>query len=475
MDFLKNKFKQFTSSGNERKEKDEFIFPPPKSDRGLDLNNNINNSKKIVYEDEYDFQKNFSHLYDIPIFNKILEKAKKIKDQDQRIKVHKIIDELNQGGFNSLDGTKLQSLMFSGLQDELPIIRTLCWKLALNYPTVPIIHTPKWQEEIDLKRKSYFDLIKEHYKYLNEKKYSKDHPLNGKEDSIWNNYFKDYELVEEIHKDVRRTRAQMSFFFMPADKTIEITNDEIVLKADYAIEFTKNTKNKIENNFESHADVLTRILYIFAKEFPKIRYVQGMNEILAIIYYQFCLDNDCDNHQFDEYNQIGLHLKEHEKIEADSYMCFKSLMEEIQDLFIREKDQSRSGIQTKIKGVNLLLRETSKEIYNHMVDNGVEIQFFMFRWYTLLFTQEYEMPDVLRLWDSLLSFVQFEFNKLGEKLSFLNFLCLAAILMKKKEIIESDFAGVMITFQNMDYLDVAYHIKCALYLMQCYKDKYSSK
>ena len=38
-----------------------------------------------------------------------------------------------------------------------------------------------------------------------------------------------------------------------------------------------------------------------------------------------------------------------------------------------------------------------KDLYNHFVDQKVEIQYFMFRWYTLFLTQEFEIPDVLRL------------------------------------------------------------------------------
>lgn len=92
-------------------------------------------------------------------------------------------------------------------------------------------------------------------------------------------------------------------------------------------------------------------------------------------------------------------------------------MDEIKDLFIREKDLTRSGIQTRIKGINLLLREIDKEIYNHFIDESVEIQFFMFRWYTLLFTQKYEMPDVLRLWDSILSLIKLNSNRYITKMT----------------------------------------------------------
>lgn len=593
-EFIKSKLLKLSST-NSNKSDDFNVF-----NSNSDTSSLSNRSIKAELEEEIDFTKVYSHLYDIPLFKRILSKVRKNSGNETLTKIHKVLDEINQGGFYSLDGSKLQSFMFNGLPDELPVLRTLVWKLALKYPNVPIIHTPKWQEEIDQKRSEYFSLVNKHYYYINKlkKRYKEeeisemleqeerdkleqitqylensnpssnskvkqlnspidikhkaidstnsingfDHPLNNSDDSEWTMYFKDIELLDEIQKDVRRTRAQMSFFFMPADSSLEISNEEIALKADYTIEYTKLSKSKINKDFESHGDVLTRILFVFAKEYPSIRYVQGMNEVLAIIYYQFCLDNDCDNDQFLEFNEkdqtsnnisqstctnknsqnntennnySGLEviisdnsnnhskdkgtlnkpdkqdqdvnkanenkgnspnkkvLKDYLKIEADSYNCFRILMDEIKDLFIREKDQSRSGIQTRIKGVNLLLREIDKEIYSKFADSGVEIQFFMFRWYTLLFTQEYEMPDVIRLWDSILSFVRLDCNRITDKFMFLNFLCLAAILMKKDLVMKSDFAGTMLAYQNMDFLEVSKHIQNAYKILNFYKEKYN--
>ncbi len=42
-------------------------------------------------------------------------------------------------------------------------------------------------------------------------------------------------------------------------------------------------------------EALKRILFIFAKLNPGIRYVQGMNEVLAPLYYVFKTDKDEDN------------------------------------------------------------------------------------------------------------------------------------------------------------------------------------
>ena len=45
------------------------------------------------------------------------------------------------------------------------------------------------------------------------------------------------------------------------------------------------TEKPTSKNDEKHHDVLSRILFIYAKLNPGVRYVQGMNELLAPIYF----------------------------------------------------------------------------------------------------------------------------------------------------------------------------------------------
>lgn len=50
--------------------------------------------------------------------------------------------------------------------------------------------------------------------------------------------------------------------------------------------------DKSSNSYECHWEAISRILYIYAKCNKGIDYVQGMNEILAPIYYVFASDSD---------------------------------------------------------------------------------------------------------------------------------------------------------------------------------------
>lgn len=77
----------------------------------------------------------------------------------------------------------------------------------------------------------------------------------------------------------------MGFFFDARDPTKRHLKEQLKRQA----EFKKADLcgNDRIYYIETHADVLARILFIYAKLNPGVDYVQGMNEILATLYYCF--------------------------------------------------------------------------------------------------------------------------------------------------------------------------------------------
>ena len=87
----------------------------------------------------------------------------------------------------------------------------------------------------------------------------------------------------------------------------------------------------IANYIESHSDCMARVLFIYAKLNKGIRYVQGMNEVIAILYYCFW--------KFGSDSVISTQY-----MESDLFFCFSNLMAEIKDGFLRDLDKEESGI-----------------------------------------------------------------------------------------------------------------------------------
>eukprot|EP01133_Synstelium_polycarpum_P017255 gene17255-20564_t len=221
-------------------------------------------------------------------------------------------------------------------------------------------------------------------------------PLSVSNDSKWNEYFNNQNILVDIEKDVRRTFPSLHFF-----------------------------NHQQEEGKTIHYEALRRILFIYAKLNPGIKYVQGMNEILGPIYYTFATDPDAD-------------CKEH--AEADSFYCFTNLMSEIRDNFCKTLDKSDSGVISSIKKLNQLLKSKDRQLWRDLEEKKLNPQFYSFRWICLLLSQEFELPDVLRLWDSLFS-DPYRFD-------FLYYFCCAMLICVRNQLLESQFADNLKLLQS---------------------------
>ena len=95
-----------------------------------------------------------------------------------------------------------------------------------------------------------------------------------------------------------------------------------------------------KNYIITHADVMSRILFIYARLNPAVVYVQGMNEVLATLYYCFWQSSP----KYSEY------------FESDLFFTFTIVMSDLRDGFIRCMDSEDSGINGKIRQFATMFR-----------------------------------------------------------------------------------------------------------------------
>ena len=153
------------------------------------------------------------------------------------------------------------------------------------------LKTSEWTKTTEENYQTYEDfkrelIVKPKVKDEEQKSKIVDHPLSRSTNSVWNTFFKDQELWDEIEKDVKRTRTDMYFFYLALDESRNHTQDDLNrLKRQADTKKADLKPADIQGYLETHADVLHRILFIYAKLNPGIKYVQGMNEVLAVLYY----------------------------------------------------------------------------------------------------------------------------------------------------------------------------------------------
>ena len=306
---------------------------------------------------------------------------------------------------------KLYEICESGLPDDLPILRAYIWKINLGYLPLDI---KEWDSTLTKKREEY----KVYKKFIKEKLTKE---LEKKE-------YTSKEILEQIIKDVYRTNTQFSFFFQPTDKNKTLNNEEIlnIYNKRKNWDFSNIEEVYKYDNFENetHSDVLTRILFTYSSIIQDVSYHQGMNEILAPIYYSF------------SYDKLYLEEKE-EDIEADSFWSFYFLLHGIKNNF--EEDQE--GLFYKSEILNECLKIVDENIYNKLIEKNVKCEFFCLRWFIVLFGQDFDMGDVLRIWDFVFS--------CENKNELLFYVCLSVIKLREDTIINGEMNVILQGFQNL--------------------------
>ncbi|XP_033096948.1 TBC1 domain family member 13-like [Anneissia japonica] len=371
-----------------------------------------------------------------------------------RARLAKFEDVLKQDKIN-LD--EFQKECFNGIPDNAGI-RSICWKILLNY--LPPNKT-LWKELLSERRSAYKQFLQEMIIEPGGSMDSacSDHPLNPNPQSQWSQYFKDNEVLLQIDKDTRRLLPDLGFFQRPTkypfneavnslseNVTLRKRVEQSIIKAEDVAKnrlgitnVKKKTKlptyefgyNALEDGQEAHWEVVERILFIYAKLNPGQGYVQGMNEIIGPIYYIFATDPDVE-------------WEEH--AEADTFFCFTNLMSEIRDTFIKTLDHTSVGINAKMKVVMMQLKKFDLELWLRLNSQNLQAEFFLFRWLTLLLSQEFPLPDLIRIWDSLFAD--------SSRFHFLESVCCAMIIIIRNELLEGDFSTNMKLLQNYPSIDV---------------------
>ncbi|KAG7547729.1 Rab-GTPase-TBC domain [Arabidopsis suecica] len=332
-----------------------------------------------------------------------------------------------------IDLKELRKIASQGLPDDAGI-RSIVWKLLLGYLSPD---RSLWSSELAKKRSQYKQFKEELLMNPSEvtRKMDKskggdsndpkvespgalsrseitheDHPLSLGTTSLWNNFFKDTEVLEQIDRDVMRTHPDMHFF----------SGDSAVAK--------------------SNQDALKNILTIFAKLNPGIRYVQGMNEILAPIFYIFKNDPDKGNAAY---------------AESDAFFCFVELMSGFRDNFCQQLDNSVVGIRYTITRLSLLLKHHDEELWRHLeVTTKINPQFYAFRWITLLLTQEFNFVESLHIWDTLLS------DPEGPQETLLR-ICCAMLILVRRRLLAGDFTSNLKLLQNYPPTNISHMLYVA--------------
>ena len=352
---------------------------------------------KITSETKKFSKEEIDNLKEHKFFSEIIMKTELINDLNIKNNIYNIVNEINK---NSIDIHNIFNLIPSRALSYEKSLRSLVWKLSLKYLPLNI---EEWESYLDKKREEYQD-IKDKYLTTSRNLKKKLSPsLDILSDNKMSYFYQDNKLLELIEKDMKRTYPEIPFF-------------------------QQKSKN---NKKETNCDILKRLLFIYAKKYPEISYVQGLNLIIGNIFYVFSQD---ENPYFNLFS------------EEDTFYCFELLLNSFKDVYNQEKDKSEKGIKSIINYIKYLLYIIDRELFFNLNNMKIDIYMFLFKWYTVFFSQEFELDTTLKLWDNFIC------NENKEE--YLVHLCLSAILIKKEKLLSRDIGTILDSLQVFQPTDI---------------------
>ena len=254
-------------------------------------------------------------------------------------------------------------ILYNGIPKGIRGLRSLLWKTLLDY--YPEDDVSSWQETM-IKSKTEYEKLKSQYRY---------------------NIINDKELIKQIELDLPRTQSNEPFF----------------------ISKPKGKKEK------THYEIIKRILYIYAKVNPKMKYTQGMNEICAVIYFALWKDTEDDF--------LSLH-------EGEVFFTFSSFMSKIEEIFTLNNSILSTGkIQKRTDLIRDIMTFCDPELDSY-ITSKVDYFVLTYRWIFLLFSQDLDINSLILFWDRLFA--------VDDIISYVCYFSASILIINRKELMQMD-------------------------------------
>ncbi|GAA6024729.1 hypothetical protein JCM10207_002812 [Rhodosporidiobolus poonsookiae] len=290
-------------------------------------------------------------------------------------------------------------------------------------------------------------------------------------------------LLREIERDVDRTFGALAWFGAPVEQAegadedplwarIRLLDEEDRKQADElagrekereAAEAASSSSPRQPPSRRSTLDsttlrphsrrqLLLRPLFTYAFLNPGVSYVQGMSYLAAILFYIFSSASPPSP------SLPSASASAPSEAEASTFFALGALLSQLLDLYTPLLDGPSSpsprlpharmgsasaggaGLGATVARFNALLMAMDPLVADAMDRKGVEVGGLVMRWWTTMFANEFTLPDVVRIWDRILSLYPPEHEHhpaeaLSPVLAHLIDLALAIVLLERQKIL----------------------------------------
>ena len=308
---------------------------------------------------------------------------------------------------------QIYALCINGLDDPPPEDRCIGWLVMLGvYPSNP----NTWLEKRE-------ELLRTYNEFKNDFGVNEWHTKVLRRDSHMDEFdVEDKEMMFQIFKDIVRTKKHFMYFPPAPPPPDTDPNDQLR----YFNEYLRRTE---------------RVLYIFGKINMSLWYMQGFNELVTPLFYVFLQSREVF------YENMDL-------IEATTFHCLQRLLTSCGlSEFYALMDQEKV-IMRLLHGYEAVLKAHLPKVAQHLNKLGIGPYEYCYRWLNTLFSQEFEMFELLTLWDSM-------FAHQPHVIEFTFYLAVAYVWPLRDDLLASNFGAALTMLQTPKKVKVTPMIQVA--------------
>ena len=311
---------------------------------------------------------------------------------------------------NNYNFEAIKKLSSSGQIDRI-FLRGMAWKIFLD--VLPFNESiEKWKENLTYLRASY--------KILSDK-------VRKQQDFFEEKDKKKGEYNYDIKTEFLRKKSIVVNPFRPEKETKKLIN----------LDLSRTFQELALFHEDKIINILSQVLYLWSLENPDVGYQQGMNDIASIIFlalYPYYFKNNLseNNSTKNKEEELYLFFNDEKELESDIYICFNNAMKkgikQFYDFEFKSKEKQEEYINNiclfpkEIENnkeiieelnlpliircsllINEKLKILDKELYSHFNKIGLNCSICLQRWLKCIFNREFELNDVLIIWDAIFS------------------------------------------------------------------------
>ena len=183
------------------------------------------------------------------------------------------------------------------------------------------------------------------------------------------------------------------------------------------------------------------MLYVWSMRHPASGYVQGFNDLCTpfiVVFLNQSIELNLNTLDIEEKIITNLTEERLFEIESDSYGCFTSMMNKIQNNYTN----NQPGLQKMVNKLEDIIRLVDNEVMTHFEELEIKVLQFSFRWMNCYLMREFSLKLIMRLWDTYFS-EEDAFN------NFHLFVCACLLLNFSDKIKKMDFQSLIMFLQDL--------------------------